>query len=290
MDVFIAQNGEREIYIDDERIYKDTGISGARTKAVFERDGEKYIIKLGSQSAAEYLFYQTLPDEDKAFFMPIYQGHADIENPAVSYVIQKYVEIADAGELTDAERRAAYDGSIKEIISRYNLGGDVYLGKNWGLVDGAPVIFDYGVNDELEEIGGLSDGSNNGNRSCGCCDCCDCYCALSCGCPARDNWDDRGGRGGCTCVLSCGCALRDNEGDAGGFACDCEKSCGHELRAGHNPERKSCSCVKCDKCDEYACECPPCSYCPEDNCDCSTCLTCGTFGYCTSEVLPFGAA
>jgi hypothetical protein len=144
-------------------LISDNTFQGVRTKGTFMYNGKKYMIKFGDQSAAEWHFLENMVEEqDKKFFMPSIQGgYITFQNnrgkeERIGYIIQEFVEF----DTYTSKIRLNSWAEIEGIIEKYNLSdlraGSDGEGRNWSLVNGKPIIYDWGLGNCYEGIGLLS--------------------------------------------------------------------------------------------------------------------------------------
>lgn len=96
--------------------------------------------RIWDQSGNELKIWRSLRTEDRPHFAEVVEG-GNIPGVNWSWVAQRYLNL-------ETMRPVPKDivGLIDSLKTRYNLRdlhGD-YCGRNWGMVNGVPVIYDYG--------------------------------------------------------------------------------------------------------------------------------------------------
>lgn len=143
---------ETDIFINGRLADMGHKLFGVRSKAVFTHEGRKYVVKLGMQSQAEWYFLENIVEEsDKRYFMDSLQGglapYYDSNGKRradIGYIIQEFVTFERGAEL-----HRSHWNVVQYIIEKYKLrdldgvSGDE--GRNWSVVNGQPVIYDWGL-------------------------------------------------------------------------------------------------------------------------------------------------
>jgi len=105
---------------------------------------EGFIVKVDSTSDEtpeaenEMEIWDKLDEEDRQHFVPILCGSVD-----EGWVCQEYLEIKHSPKLEQKLRNRLWKEIIEPLSEKYYL-YDVTHQWNWGLVNGIPMIYDYG--------------------------------------------------------------------------------------------------------------------------------------------------
>ncbi len=103
-----------------------------------------FIVKIDARTGCKEakheieLWEDTLDEEDRKHFVPILCGSIEQR-----WVCQEYVEITQPTMLDDEVRIEIWNAIIKPLMDKYLL-SDVSSIWNWGIIDGVPMIYDYG--------------------------------------------------------------------------------------------------------------------------------------------------
>jgi hypothetical protein len=116
--------------------------------------GDEFIIKMDAgtanpQSSTELLLWESLDEADKRYFAPIEFGRKFVSAESLGFIVQKRLNVNTDGSAKSGEAW----GIVLDLKRKYNL-SDLYDGgcENWGMVDGSPVILDYGLGDMFYSI------------------------------------------------------------------------------------------------------------------------------------------
>jgi hypothetical protein len=146
--------GPDSLEINGQTVFR-CGLKGARGKYTFDMFGKKFILKLDSsdipQGEREADIWANLDPEDAIYFLPILtHGTVEINGRTRHYIIQEIVNL-DSSAGSDVAY-GLWNAVLAPVVEKYDVGDDVGddLGEyfsNWALVDGNPVIYDYGYSD-----------------------------------------------------------------------------------------------------------------------------------------------
>jgi hypothetical protein len=130
-DIFV--NGVQATYLRDA--------DGARRKFEITVDDKRYFIKTDDwQTPREITLLASVADEDKKYFLPVAFSGKD---NGIYFLVQEYVEIVEYASYSEPNPlcEEAYR-EICKIANKYDLDWDLCKYKNWGFINGQPVLFD----------------------------------------------------------------------------------------------------------------------------------------------------
>lgn len=101
----------------------------------------KFIVKIDTialEAKREVKLWKRLDEEDRKHFVPIL-----CSSLVGRWICQERLDIIFANQIEYEERNELWDAIIEPICEKYNL-ADLSPDWNWGMVDGVPMIYDYG--------------------------------------------------------------------------------------------------------------------------------------------------
>lgn len=145
----------------DGKVYEKASFSSSRRNFVWN----KYIIKAGRQSEQEALFFDSIKEEDRKYFVPIVSRGKALnlnsappickcckEGTSVFWVAQPYLHFVKQHPLDQEELITEKFQELEDVIKKYRI-ADVWMERfsgevciyNWAIINDTPVCYDYGI-------------------------------------------------------------------------------------------------------------------------------------------------
>lgn len=134
-------NGKRDVRLNGERLRRKYRTWSSRRIYI----GKEYVIKVEwddvdlGQCKDEYRIWKSLPDKHRKYFAPILKFG---KGNGYRYVVCPKLNLKDSNDDNDF----VWNSTLRNIAKKYGL-VDLTgrLNENWFIVDGKPIIIDYGV-------------------------------------------------------------------------------------------------------------------------------------------------